>query len=447
MAKDRSSLTATLNRENKALRQKLKKVSTSIVTAIKTGNIDALLVGAQHETRVYTEKTSDKAYRILIEKMHEGAIMLNDEGTVLYCNSFFAQMVRKPLQKVIGTKFRKYVDVSSWDQFDALIKNGWNAAGSQSEIAIHRGNSNAIPVLMSVNSLSLDKKAILSIIISDLTSRNRNQEELKLEKIKLEQTNSELVNANKDLTIFTYLSSHDLQEPLRKIQNFVKMIVDDKETKLSEPANVYFERCQAAANRMQALIEDLLSYSQAKNVDRKFETVDLNLVVDAVIRDYDEVIKEASAVIITHLGEASILRFQFGQVMQNLIANSLKFTKENTPPHIRIESEVIDGIALHDQQPELYNHLDEPAGQKNNLSTERNYCHITYTDNGIGFDPRYNERIFEVFQRLHSQDKFKGTGMGLAICKRIIENHQGVITASGHLDKGVRFDIYIPAKL
>ena len=137
---------------------------------------------------------------------------------------------------------------------------------------------------------------------------------------------------------------------------------------------------------------------------------------------------KATIEIVDHC-EVNIIRFQFRQLIDNLISNSLKFSIPSTAPHITFRSEIVRGDKLNNEK----------------LSSNIDYCHIIYTDNGIGFDPQYNERVFEVFQRLHSQEEYIGTGMGLAICKRIIENHNGVITASGKLNKGVQFDIYIPA--
>jgi len=135
------------------------------------------------------------------------------------------------------------------------------------------------------------------------------------------------------------------------------------------------------------------------------------------------------------LCEVNIIRFQFRQLIDNLISNSLKFSVPATAPRIAFKSKTLPGRELSIEKPAMVGKLS--------LTTD--YCHITYTDNGIGFDPKYNERVFEVFQRLHSQEEYKGTGMGLAICKRIIENHNGIMTASGNLNKGAQFDLYIPA--
>lgn len=243
------------------------------------------------------------------------------------------------------------------------------------------------------------------------------------------QKNLELESANKDLTTFTYVSSHDLQEPLRKIQNFVSYILKKEYENLSEEGKGYFIRMQETAKRMQALIEDLLVYSQAKSTEHTFEKVNLNDIINEVKKYFEELITEKKAVItVRGLGEMSILSFQFRQLLQNLIGNSLKFSKQDTPPRISITGKIVKGKEL----------------QLPNLSNKINYHHIIFSDNGIGFDPKYKHRIFEVFQRLHSYEEYKGTGIGLAICKRIIENHNGSISATGKINKGARFDIYIP---
>ncbi|MBC8005026.1 MAG: two-component sensor histidine kinase, partial [Verrucomicrobia bacterium] len=135
------------------------------------------------------------------------------------------------------------------------------------------------------------------------------------------------------------------------------------------------------------------------------------------------------------LCEARVIPFQFRQLMQNLISNSLKFSNPNLPPHIIMKSKIATGEELWEScQPE----------SQEKLIGKKKYCHIHFTDNGIGFEPEYKERIFEVFQRLHSFEEYAGTGIGLAICRRIIENHGGIITATGKLNEGAQFEIYIP---
>jgi two-component system CheB/CheR fusion protein len=181
---------------------------------------------------------------------------------------------------------------------------------------------------------------------------------------------------------------------------------------------------------MQTLIEDLLAFSRVNTAERIFVNTDLKIIIDEVKTELKETIDEKQAIIESaNLGSANVIRFQFRQLMQNLIGNALKFSIPHNPPHITIGSAIVSG-----------NDLDNDR-----LSADKSYCHIIVQDNGIGFEPEFNDRIFEVFQRLHDDDEYPGTGIGLAIVKKIVENHNGIITASSELNKGARFDIYIPA--
>ena len=236
---------------------------------------------------------------------------------------------------------------------------------------------------------------------------------------------------NTELESFAYVSSHDLQEPLRKIQTFATRILEREQQNLSENGKDYFQRMQEAAKRMQVLIDDLLAYSRATTRERKFEKTDLNAIVMQVKNELKEDIEQKQAIIeAEELCEADIIPFQFRQLLHNLVGNALKFSKPGIPPHIVLRSEVVSGGQLGIVAP----------------SSPEQFCHISVADNGIGFDPKYAERIFEVFQRLHGREEYKGTGIGLAIVKKIVENHNGTITATGQLNKGATFDIYLPAR-
>jgi two-component system CheB/CheR fusion protein len=239
-----------------------------------------------------------------------------------------------------------------------------------------------------------------------------------------------LINANKELLAFTYISSHDLQEPLRKIQTFVTIILENENENLSENGKYNFQRMQLAAGRMQLLIDDLLAFSRITTTELKFEKTELNLIIDEVKAELKETIAEKHATIeANEIGSANIIAFQFRQLMYNLISNALKFSNPEIPSHIIIDSKIVNGSQLN----------------KEKFSPEKNYCHITVQDNGIGFEPQFSERIFGVFQKLHGKEVYTGTGIGLAIVKKIIENHNGFITATSELNKGARFDIFIPA--
>ncbi len=260
--------------------------------------------------------------------------------------------------------------------------------------------------------------------------------ELAFQNTEKEKRAIELSTANKELQSFTYVSSHDLQEPLRKIQMLSTRILEKENERLSSYGKDYFNRIQIAASRMQKLIEDLLAFSRLNTAERAFEKIDLNTLVNEVKEELKETIDEKKATINYEvLGKISVIPFQFRQLLFNLIGNSLKFSKTTIQPIITIKSEVIQGSAYIQHDVKLLNHT---------LDIQKNYYHISIADNGIGFEPQYNERIFEVFQRLHGKETYKGTGIGLAIVKKIVENHNGIITANGKLNLGATFDIYIP---
>lgn len=252
----------------------------------------------------------------------------------------------------------------------------------------------------------------------------------------------ELLIVNKDLQLFTQISSHDLKEPLRKLQMAASRLSNDDYNNLSEKGRVFFNSMRDAASTMQSLIDDLITYSETNREERTFVKTDLQTIIEEVLTGLRDRIEEKHAVItLEHLGEADIIPFQFRQLIHNILGNALKFSRPDVPPIIilkgRIEQGSVLGIELQSTS------LGEVAGVQKFLP-DKLYSHISISDNGIGFEPKFNEKIFEVFQRLHSKDLYKGTGIGLAIVKRIIENHNGSIVATGIPQTGARFDIYIP---
>ena len=180
---------------------------------------------------------------------------------------------------------------------------------------------------------------------------------------------------------------------------------------------------------MQLLIDDLLAFSRIATTELKFEKTELSIILEEVKEDLKDTILEKNATIeALELCAANIIPFQFRQLMYNLISNSIKFSQPEIPLITTIKSSIVKGSKLNIEK----------------ISPEKNYCHIIITDNGIGFEPHFSERIFGVFQKLHGKDIYAGTGIGLAIVKKIVENHNGIITATGELNHGATFDIYIP---
>lgn len=284
------------------------------------------------------------------------------------------------------------------------------------------------------------RAAELSIANIELAYQNEEKEkraaeliiankELAYQNEEKEKRAAELIIANKELMAFNYISSHDLQEPLRKIHTFITIILENET--LSDTGKHNFKRIQAATKRMQQLIEDLLEFSRFSSTDHNFESTDLSDIIEDVKSELKDTILEKNALIeYKGLCQLNIINFQFRQLINNLFSNSLKFSQLKIPPRIVIKTKIIKGSTLHDESQ----------------ATAKTYCHISISDNGIGFEPQYKERIFGVFQKLHSKDVYAGTGIDLAIVKKIVENHNGIITASSELNKGARFDIYIPAE-
>jgi len=246
----------------------------------------------------------------------------------------------------------------------------------------------------------------------------------------LTAANDELVKTNMELAQFAYVASHDLQEPLRKIQTFATRILETEIDNLSPKGKDYFDRMRASSTRMQQLIVDLLAFSRANAVEKHFERTNLNGILVSVKEQLNELIQQKNATIISgELPVLSVITYQFEQLFTNLIANSLKFIDPETDPVIEISAGIISGedINLHEAQKQTTYHF------------------ISFKDNGIGFEQQFKDRIFQVFQRLHSKNAYDGTGIGLAICKKIIENHHGLIDAKGEPGVGSTFTIYLPS--
>ena len=279
---------------------------------------------------------------------------------------------------------------------------------------------------------SEEKKSMVEQLKNQTRELLAANNELIFQNAEKEKKTIELMNANKELLAFNFISSHDLQEPLRKIQTFASIMIDRENDNLSDEGKIHLIRMQAAAARMQRLIEDLLAFSRISSADRQYEITDLHVILDEVKNDLKETIIEKKATIhAVELIPVNIVVFQFRQLIYNLISNALKFASPNIAPIIIIETKL---ISIEDLKSEKLSFLPQKS----------NYWNISFNDNGIGFEIQFKERIFEMFQRLHNKEDYAGTGIGLAIVKKIVENHNGIIAATGELNKGATFNIYLP---
>lgn len=249
----------------------------------------------------------------------------------------------------------------------------------------------------------------------------------------LQQANQDLERSNAELEQFAYVASHDLQEPLRKIRTFTNMLEGELQRENLSKSQFYIERIWQSSSRMQELIRDLLDFSKLNRNDKaQFETVNLNDIARQILGDLELTIAQKGAVI--HVGdlpqiEASTL--QMSQLFYNLVGNALKFTRAGVKPEVQIASSIAEA----------------PLLAQHNLPTDTGiYYHLVFTDNGIGFMNEYAQQIFTIFQRLHHRNTFEGTGIGLALCKKVALNHHGCIYAEGTEGEGATFHVLLPQK-
>lgn len=398
--------------------------SEQLIEAIKTGEVDAFAIIRDNKSEIYTLQSADYGYRVLIEEFEEGAINVTEEGLIIYTNPYFFNLIKQPYDKVIGSSIFDFVHRNFQQKFKQLFQESLSGK-SKGEICI---TDDEIPVYISLTSLQ-PKLASVGIIITDLTEKKKNEKLISEYQKDLESKNNQLLSINAELASFAYVASHDLQEPLRKIQTFCSRILEKEFNNMSESGKSNFGRMQIAAKRMQTLIQDLLIYSRTNTAERNFEHINLNEILEEVKEELREELQQKNATIVaTKMCEVNVIRFQFRQLLTNLLNNSIKFSTPGKPPHIEIKSEIAEGIKL----------------QEDKLLPDLKYCHIRFSDNGIGFDQQYSEKIFDLFHRLHSKAEYQGTGMGLAIVKKIVENHKGIISADGKSNQGATFNIYIP---
>jgi signal transduction histidine kinase/CHASE3 domain sensor protein len=247
--------------------------------------------------------------------------------------------------------------------------------------------------------------------------------------IELQERNRELEKSNKELASFNHVASHDLQEPLRKIQTFISRVSDEDKAVLSESAKDYITKIEVSAKRMRVLIDDLLLFSRTNTTKKEFIKSNLNELLENAKVELTEIIGEKKAIITaSKLPKLEVIPYQIEQLFINLIGNSLKYSKPNVNPEITIETEKV----LSSDYPDLL---------EQNI---KKFYKINFSDNGMGFDPQFKETIFILFQRLHSKTDYPGTGIGLAICKKIVENHKGHIIAESVLEKGSVFTVFLP---
>ena len=253
--------------------------------------------------------------------------------------------------------------------------------------------------------------------------------ELAVQNIEKEKREIELLQANKDLETFAFISSHDLQEPLRKIQIFASRIKEEESENLTEKGKYYFERIYSSAVRMQALINDLLAHSRSTESERILEKIVFRDFINDIVSDLEEDWQQNNIdVTISASDFVTVIPFQFRQLLQNLISNAVKFKKSGEALQIKISCKLADKTDIFTR----------------NLPTKVAYSNIVISDTGIGFNDDHKEIIFNIFRRLHDSNLYSGTGIGLTIVQKIVDNHKGFIFANGKEGQGATFNLFLP---
>lgn len=370
---------------------------------------------------------SEEYFRLAFEYSLMGQTLVSPQGHFIRVNQKFADMLECATSDLVG---KKVVDVLHPD--DINLANKLFYTSLVDKVPSYRVTRRYLTksgqvVWGDVNSVLLrDPSGRPLYYISqvlDITEKLRCEELIRisreqLEKI-VEERTKQLQESNAALQSFAYAASHDLREPLIKITAFGQRLEERYSDKLDDKGKQYLGIMQTAASRMLSLIDDILGYSRVGREDSPLENVDLNKILPEVLSDLEMSIEEAKAKIIA--GGLPTVRahpHRMQQVFQNLISNALKFRKPHVEPLIRVTSRESEGVAV-----------------------------ITVEDNGIGFDPKQSEKVFEIFTRLHTRFDYPGTGIGLAMCRRILDHYNGKIIARGEPDVGSMFTITIPTVL
>jgi len=240
---------------------------------------------------------------------------------------------------------------------------------------------------------------------------------------------AELQRSNKELEEFAYIASHDLQEPLRKISTFSGRLVEKFGTQFNDEGKLYLSRVMASAENMRILIDNLLDFSRISRIQQPFTTVNLNFILQQVKNELELTIEETSTKILSDdLPTIEASMSQMKQLFNNIVNNAIKFRKADLQPEISVQSYTLSSEEKH----------------RHKLKCGKEYVGLRFCDNGIGFEPEYATRIFQIFQRLHGKSEYPGSGIGLAICKKITDHHNGIIFAENMPGKGACFTIILP---
>jgi len=390
------------------------------IDAIRSGSVDAFAIKKDGRSEVFTLQSLDYAYRVLIEKFSEGALNLTPQGLIVYSNSYFSELINTPNEKVIGSYIHDYISEDSRERFQEHFTAALQGS-SKTEITLSI-NNRSIPVYISLTSLQ-PQLATVGMIITDLSEKKHTEETLR-------KKNLELEHLNKSLDQFASIASHDLQEPLRKIQTFTSLLKHRFNNDLPDGAKELIDKIKGSSERMSLLIKDVLNFSRIVHSENMFVRTDLNEILNNILKDFDLLILEKNASVSREdLPVIEAIPLQINQLFYNLVGNALKFSKNEISPALTISSRML---------------LPGEINNRFNVNEQLSYVEISFKDNGIGFEQQFAEQIFSIFERLHNQQQYSGTGIGLALCQKIVGHHQGGIHAESKENNGATFYVLLP---
>ncbi len=401
------------------------------IDAIKNGSVDAFAIRTNGKPEVFTLQSLDYAYRVLIEKFSEGALNLTQDGLIIYSNSYFSKLINTPNEKVTGSYIFDYISGESRQQFQEHFDLSLQGC-SKTEITLSANGQN-IPVYISLTNLQ-PQLATVGMIVTDLSEKKQNERLVKIHTETLRKKNVELEHLNKSLDQFASIASHDLQEPLRKIKTFTALLKSQFNTKLPGESTQLIDKIKRSSERMSLLITDVLNFSRIVHIEDMFVKTDLNQILNNTLKDLDLLIFEKDAAVsMGNLPVVDAIPSQINQLFYNLVGNALKFSKIGIPASLTISSRI---LSAEETGNEFYLRF--------NLDKQLSYVEISFKDNGIGFEQQFAGQIFSIFERLHNQEQYSGTGIGLALCQKIVQHHHGGIRAEGKENDGAIFYVILP---
>ncbi|MBA3665941.1 MAG: PAS domain-containing protein, partial [Bacteroidetes bacterium] len=369
-------------------------------------------------------------------------ILKESDFIVELANDLMCELFGKPQAEITGKPIFVALPEARNQGFEELL-NGVYSTGKPftaegAAVNLLRGKSMQTLYVNFVYAPYREREGIISgilVIAVDVTAqviaRQQIEEVVAARTKELALANSDLQKSNAELAQFAYIASHDLQEPLRKITTYAEILEKRIATKIDEQSRVYFEKINNSSSRMNVLIKDVLAYSEISKETELFKSVDLNQIINNVLSDYELLIEEKKAKIkVDRLPSIEAVPLQMSQLFSNLISNALKFSRKEIATVIKITCTKVNSKELKSLK----------------LNANGEYVKIQVSDNGIGFKEEYQEKIFNIFQRLHRKSEYAGTGIGLAMCKKIALSHRGDMNAEGSSESGAVFNIILPVK-